>query len=171
MASRGRPRLYPEGADGAPIFNLRLNPEAKAWIQQHGGAGWARRILEAIAAGEIPVPDLPETPAPEPSAPAPPVLGDKLDEWVSEHGGAEYLRGLVARERQREMERLAREAAHRERTAFFDFVQKAVATGMADARNSHGHDLAGFEGSVGKRVAGRLWAWLHQDDEGKTDVG
>jgi hypothetical protein len=92
-------------------------------------------------------------------------LGQRLDEWVAEHGGTEYVRQVVARAREVELERLAREARHRERQAFYETVLGAVCAAMADARNAHGDNLDGLETSVAKRLSGRLWNLLWPKSE------
>jgi hypothetical protein len=71
-----------------------------------------------------------------------------------------------------ELERLAREARHRERQAFYEAVLGAVCAAMADARKAHGENLDGLETSVAKRVAGRLWnlLWPKPEDAGGTPL-
>ena len=150
---RGRPRLA-EGQDGdAPRLTIRLTPELQAWVRDQGGSTWVRSSLEAMARGEK------TSPCHEMST------GLELDpaqqQWVSDHGGKSYVRQLIDSHRQSELQRLAREAKTRDRQQFFEAVQSFVSGAMKDARKAHGEELAGLEGSVGKRVAGQLWFLLH----------
>jgi hypothetical protein len=88
-------------------------------------------------------------------------LEPELLEWVREHGGQEFLRGLIQHARQTELNSLANKARAEDRQAFFEQVQAYVAGALKDSRNSHQGEVVA--GSVGKRVAGQLWSLLHPD--------